>query len=142
MTKRLMTQRPNFSGIWVADFAQSKLEIEAPESSLFKVRHEDPSFAFSRTHKAKDYENTISLEMSTDGKEFNISKNNIEIRGNCKWQGETLVFESRLLRGSSEGRNVVRYRLSQDGRQITADERYDGEPKSYHNIWVLNRKNE
>lgn len=137
-----MTQRPNFSGIWVVNFAESKLEIEAPESSLFEIRHDDPSFVLSRTHKAKDYEDTFSLEMSTDGKEFNTSKRNIEIRGNCKWQGEILVFESRLLWGTSEGKNVVRYRLSQDGRQLTADERYDGEPKSYHNLWVLNRENE
>ncbi len=136
-----MTQRPNFSGIWVVNFKESKLEIEAPESSLFNIRNDDPLIVLSRTYKAKDYEDTFSLEMSTDGKEFDTSKSNIEIRGNCTWQGDTLIFESRLLRGNSEGKNVVRYRLSQDGRQLTADERYDGEPQSYHNLWILNRKN-
>lgn len=137
-----MTRRPNFSGIWIVNFAESKLEIEAPESSTFKIRHDEPSFVLTRTHKAKDYEDTFSLEMSTDGKEYNIAKGNIEIRGNCKWQGETLVFQSRLLLGTSEGKNVVQYCLSEDGQQLIADERYEGEPKSYHNVWVLYRGNE
>ncbi len=35
---------------------------------------------------------------------------------------------------------MVRYSLSPDGSEIVADEIYNGHPKSYHNQWVLVRK--
>ncbi len=135
-----MTTHPDFSGVWSADFGRSSLEIQAPTSTEFTIRHEEPSLVLSRTHRAAGYEDTFTLELLTDGREQSIRKGDAEIRCRCTWQGESLRFESRILGGGAEALNIVVYTLSEDGRGIVTDERYSGPDRSYRNRWVLVRR--
>jgi hypothetical protein len=134
-----MTDHPDFSGVWWADFGKSTLEIEAPASTLFEIHHDDPVLLITRTHKAEGFEDTISLTLSTDGTESLHHRNKVELRIHCSWQGSSLLCRSKILVGDSEAENTVIYTLSPDGQQILADERYVGPPKDYHNQWVLVR---
>lgn len=131
-----MSDHPDFSGAWRVDFSQSELEIEVPTETMIRIEHKDPLFHLTRTHKSGDYEDTFSIQLSTDGSESVIHKQDIHIRSKCTWQGSSLCFASKILHGASEADNVVVYTLSPDGRQLSADERFSGEPKSYHNRWV------
>ena len=135
-----MIERPNFTGVWRADFDQSNLEIEAPLFSEFTIQHEEPTFLLSRTHRAEGSEDSFSMRLSTDGRESVITKSNAVIRCRCFWEGAALRFESMIAGAGFEAANTVLYSLSEDGREILADERYDGPPKSYHNVWVLVRR--
>jgi hypothetical protein len=135
-----MTDHTNFSGVWRADFQRSKLEIDTPKSTMIQIEHNDPEFLLTRTHEGKDTKDTISLHLSTDGKECIHHKGPMEIRSLCVWEGDSLLFTSRIISGQSQAENNVRYRLSADGSEILANETYNGPPKSYHNQWVLVRK--
>ena len=135
-----MSDHPDFSGVWRADFKRSRLEIEAPDSSVFRVRHEDPEFVMTRTHAAGGREDTFSVRLTTDGQEHVHHKGDLEIQSRCAWDADGLLFTSTILFGGSEAKNVVRYALSGDGRELWADETYTGPPKSYHNVWVMVRE--
>ena len=135
-----MKNRPNFSGVWCADFRRSKLEIAAPKSTVIQIDHNEPEFLLTRTHEGEDTKDTISLHLSTDGKECVYHKGPLEIRSVCVWEGDSLLFTSRIMSGQSQAENIVWYALSPDGSEIVADETYNGPPKSYHNQWVLVRK--
>jgi len=135
-----MTDRPDFSGVCCADFNRSKLEIDAPKSTVIEIEHNEPEFLLTRTHKSENAEDTISLRLSTDGKECVYYKGPMEIRSVCIWEGNSLLFTSRIMSGQSQGENVVRYSLSADGSELVADETYNGPPKGYYNQWVLVRK--
>lgn len=135
-----MTTRPDFTGLWKVDFKQCKLEIEAPTSSEFSMQHNEPLLSLTRTHKAEGYEDTFSLQLSTDGKETITHKGEMEIRSTCVWQGASLCFRSRIRSPGIEAENVVVYSMSEDRQQITADETFKGPPRNYHNKWVLVRQ--
>ncbi|MCP4545588.1 MAG: hypothetical protein GY835_03850, partial [bacterium] len=51
-----------------------------------------------------------------------------------------LVFEASYTRGGKEVTNVVRYRLTEEGRTFIAEERMESEQGSHLNIWVLERQ--
>jgi hypothetical protein len=119
-----MLDRPNFSGVWRADFKRSNLEIESPQSTVIKIEHKDPQFYLTRTHSASGAEDTLQLRLTTDGQEHIHFIGDVEIRSRCVWDDDTLVFISRLNRTGFDAENVVRYRLEQDGKEIVADEVY------------------
>jgi hypothetical protein len=135
-----MEDHPNFTGVWRADFEQSNLQIEAPKFSEFTIQHEEPVLLLSRIHRAEGYEDAFSLRLSTDGKESVVTKASSVIKCTCVWQGNSLQFLSKILGKGFEATNTVTYTLSEDGQEILADERYEGPPKSYHNVWVLVRQ--
>lgn len=132
-----MLNRPNFSGVWHADFKRCQLEIQSPQSTVIKIEHNDPQFNLTRTHSANDAEDTLLVKLTTDGQEHIHFIGDVEVRSRCFWEDDTLVFVSRLNRTGFEAENVVRYKLEKEGREILADEVYNGAPKSYHNKWVL-----
>lgn len=135
-----MIQHPNFSGVWEVDFQKSRLEIEAPSSSTFVMDHKDPALTLTRTHRAEGYEDTITLALSTDGSLCINHKGEVEIRSTCVWQGSALCFRSEVLARGIRAENTVVYEMSDDGREIVADETFQGPPRNYHNRWVLVRK--
>ena len=135
-----MNDPPNFSGVWCVDFNRSKLEIDAPKSTIIQIEHNEPEFLLTRTHEGEGTKDTIRLRLSTDGKECVHHKDPVEIRSVCVWEGDSLLFKSRILSGQSPAENIVRYSLSPDGNELVGDETYNGLPRSYHNQWVLVRK--
>ncbi len=135
-----MSSKPDFSGTWQVDFRKSRLQIEAPTSSVFKIQHNEPSLTLERTHKAEGYEDTFSLALTTDGSETITHKGEVEIRSTCVWQGRSLRFHSRILAHGAKAENLVIYSMSADGQEIIADETFTGPPKNYDNRWVLVRQ--
>lgn len=134
-----MNDHPNFSGVWSVDFGKSKLEIDAPKSTVIQIEHNEPDFLLTRTHESEDRTDTIRFQLSTDGKEYIHHRGAIEIRSVCVWEDDSLLFSSWIISGQSQAENIVRYTLSPDGSELFGDEMYNGPPKSYHNRWVLVR---
>ena len=80
---------------------------------------------------------SMQVTLITDGQEYIHFIGDVEVRSRCAWDGDSLIFKSRLHRAGFDAENVVRYSLEQDGIEIFADEVYNGVPQSYHNKWVL-----
>jgi hypothetical protein len=132
--------RPDFSGTWRFNPARSVLQIPAPDSTLFVIDHREPLFRLSRTHVIGGKSDSFALDLTTDGQEVTLERGDLLLRARAYWDGDTLVFDSRLVRGGESATNVVRYRLGEAGDSFVAEESFRGEHLSYDNTWVLERQ--
>lgn len=130
---------PDFSGTWNFNPARSALQIKAPDATRFVIEHSEPLLRLSRTHTAGGKSDTFTLDLTTDGREVAFDHAGMRVLARAYWEGNTLVFDSRLLRGKEEASNVVRYSLSEDGKTFTAEERLRSREMNYDNVWVLER---
>ena len=131
--------KPDFSGTWTFNRAKSALQIQAPDASVFVVEHRDPEFRLTRTHVAGDRHDTFSLDLTTDGRETVVDRGDVRLHSRARWDGDALIFDTRLSKGGEDASNVVRYTLSADGGTIVADERFRSALLNYDNVWVLDR---
>ena len=132
--------RPNFSGTWKVNFQKSVLEITAPDSTLFVVEHNEPRFHLARTHVSKGKSDTFSIDLTTDGKEVIRKEGNRTDYSRAYWEGDVLVFSTRIVMGDKEATNLVRYAMAKDAQSFTAMERFRGPKLQYDNIWVMERQ--
>jgi hypothetical protein len=131
--------RANFSGDWVLDKSQSRLQIPMPDSTVFHVEHNERFFKLTRTHVMKGQSDTLTIDLRTDGEETVLKRPEEIVYSRCHWEGEKLVFESRVVREGGEGTNVVKYSLSPDGLMLVANERFEGPALKYENAWIFLR---
>lgn len=131
--------RPDFTGTWTFNPARSTLQIQAPDKSVFVIDHRDPVLRFSRTHTASEVDDTFTIDLSTDGQETAVDRDGMQVLARAYWDGDTLVFDSRLTRSGEEATNVVRYTLSGDWQTIVARERLRSASINYDNVWVLEK---
>jgi hypothetical protein len=131
--------KPDLSGTWRFNHAKSTLQIPAPDETIFIIDHRDPVLRLTRTHVSGESRDTFSIDLTTDGAEVTAERGDLQLVSYGSWDGEVLVFDTRLRRGGVEGTNIVRYTLAPDGRSITADERFRSEAMNYDNVWVLEK---
>lgn len=131
--------KPDFSGEWTLNREKSRLQTPMPDSTLFLIEHREPAFRLTRTHVVKGKADTFSIDLTTDGKEVVKQTPEETLHSRAYWEGRKLVFDSRIVRGSREATNVVRYSLSDDGRVFTAEETFRGPKVKYDNVWVFDR---
>jgi hypothetical protein len=132
--------KPDFTGTWVFNAAQSSLQIQAPDSATFVIDHRDSQFRLVRTLIMRGERDTLSIGFTTDGSPFELVRRGYEVRGRAYWEGDALAFDTTLARDGEQATNAVRYRLSDNGRTLTAEERFRGRDLSYDNVWVLDRQ--
>ncbi len=133
--------KPDYSGTWKANFAKSKLQIPAPESTLFVIEHREPHFKLSRTHTSREFSDTWGIELTTDGKEVTREEANRTLHCRLTWEGSSLAFAVRIrLRDGEEITDRVKYVMAADGKSFTAYESYRGRTAKADNVWVLERQ--
>ncbi len=132
--------RPDFSGMWTFNRTRSVLQIPPPDSSVFVVTHNEPDFRLSRTHVYGAKSDTFTLDLVTDGREVTYAQGELSVVCRAFWEGDVLVFDSQVTKGTELAANRVRYRLSTDQNTIVADERFRSTKLSYDNVWVLERQ--
>lgn len=134
--------KPNFSGTWKATFAKSKLQIKAPESTVFVIDHHDPRFRLSRTHTAEGKSDTWGIELVTDGREIVREEAGRTLYCRLSWEGEALVFSVRIrMHDGEEMTDQVRYVMAANRQSFTAYESYRGCAMQADNVWILERQN-
>jgi len=132
--------KPDFSGKWKLNLAASKLQIPPPTSSRFEIEHREPKFRLTRTHVYGDRADTITVELTTDGRKTEqvFGERRASIRAH--WEGSVLVAEMHVRTKDDEGTNVVRYSLANAGKTLVAVERWRSSKGRYDNTWVLDRE--
>jgi uncharacterized protein (TIGR00369 family) len=135
----LFMPKPDFTGTWTFNPAKSVLQIPAPDATVFAVDHREPALRISRTHIVGEKQDTFSLDLTTDGREVAVDRADVRLRARAYWDGDTLVFDTTLVRAGEEATNVVRYTLSSDRRAFVAEERFRSASLNYDNIWTLDR---
>jgi hypothetical protein len=131
--------KPDFSGTWSFNRAKSTLQIPAPDETLFVVDHREPSLRISRTHTVGEKRDTFSLDLNTQGHEVSTTRDDVQLHARAYWDGDTLVFDARLVRAGEDSTNVVRYTLSADGLSFVAEERFRSASLNYDNTWIMEK---
>ena len=136
--------KPDFSGTWRFNPVESRLEMDVPTQSILKfvIEHEDPKFKLTRAHTLGERTNTLSWEVTTDGKEHHRKDGEFQSWMRMTWMGEELVLESRLANRGERGTNVAHYRLADGGKKFIVAEWYHMPSSQHHNLWVFDREPE
>lgn len=132
--------KPNFTGTWKVNLQKSKLQIPPPESTVFLVEHDEPRLKITRTHVFSGKSDTFTILLTTDGHETVLKDAQRTIYSRAYWEGNVLVFDSRIVTEAGEATNVVRYRMAKDGQSFTARERLRSPKLNYDNVWVMERQ--
>ena len=134
------SQKPNFTGVWKYNPSKSQLQIPSPASSTFTTEHEEPYFILTRTHIFGEKSDTWGVSLTTDGKEVVQEEGEEKLVGRLYWEGGQLVFDSKIFVRNRQATNVVKYKLSEDGKTLTATERFRGPAVKYDNVWVFDKE--
>ena len=135
--------KPNFSGEWVLNKAESKLQLQSLanlESGVVRIEHREPDFSFDRTFVVGGKESKTTYRLTTDGKESASQNGDQQHFSTLSWDGDVLVYFTRIVAPQGEATNTVRYRLRDGGRVLEAAESFRGPKLSYDNLWVLDKK--
>ncbi len=133
------SDKPTFTGRWRFNPTKSKLEIPSPSDSHFEIQHDEPRFHLTRTLVFGENANTITLDMTTDGKESVHRLGDLQARIRVYWEGDTLVLDSVIAATGDFGKNLVRYRLEDGGATFIAVESWRSSKCSYDNVWVFDK---
>jgi hypothetical protein len=118
---------PNFSGEWKMNASKSDFgQMPPPSSVVQKITHEDPSLKFSSTWTGDQGEMTIDATYTTDGKECANKSPMGESKSNLKWDGDTLVIETKADFQGNSATITSRWALSEDGKILTEKTHFSG----------------
>jgi len=112
--------KPNFSGTWKLNLEKSEYgPMPAPTSMVDKIAHEDPSLKINRNQAGQQGELNYDLNFTTDGKESTNTIRGNSMKSTVSWEGETLVFDSKLSIQDNEITFKDKWTVSPDGKTIT-----------------------
>ena len=132
--------KPDFSGNWKLNVQKSQLEVPTPDSGTCRVEHQEPKFKATRTFAVGGKQDTIQLDLTTDGKEYYKKSGNEESWTRMYWQGNSLVLDVKLRINGKDGTNIVTYALADNGRTLLAVERLRTPRFSHVNHWVFEKQ--
>ncbi len=116
----LAQAKPDFTGDWKLDAAKSDFgQMPAPQSMVQKVTHSEPNLKVVSTQVSSRGEFTSERNYTTDGKECVNKMRNTEVKSTLKWDGDTLVINSKFSFQDNEITTTERWSLSGDGKVLT-----------------------
>ena len=133
--------RPDLSGAWTLDLGKCRLQFPPKlDSGTIVIEHKDPAFRFGRTFVEGGKEDSISFELTTDGREKVVKGPDRTTTSRMYWDGETLVLDERIvLANGRAATNIVRYSLRDGGRTLVAEETFRAPFHKHDNLWVAGR---
>jgi hypothetical protein len=135
-------QKPDFSGVWQLNRQASMLSpvvAAAAQTGTLRIEHVEPSFKCHMTivFDGKPFE--TKYELLSDGREIVGSERGRRTRSALRWDGDALVFTSRVEIPNGEVTISFRYELQDGGRRLQASEQLRGGGRDQDNVWVFER---
>lgn len=117
--------KPNFTGDWKLNVSKSSFgEFPAPSSMTMKVAHEEPGLKVA-TAMVSDYgEWNTEASYTTDGKECINKMRETESKSVLKWDGDTLMFDTKAEFGGNPMTIADKWTLSEDGKTLTVERKF------------------
>ncbi|MGA2799453.1 MAG: hypothetical protein ABSE63_17865 [Thermoguttaceae bacterium] len=134
---------PDFSGRWVIDRTNSKLEfpnLASLDNAVLVIDHHEPNFKLQRSFTIAGSDSKISYELTTDGKETGPQDGGLGTYMRLTWEGDQLVFSARIVDRGGESTDTAHYHLVQGGSALQAEETYRGTTNNWDNFWVFNKQ--
>ena len=121
----LAMAKPGFTGDWKLNAAKSSFgEFPAPSSLTMKIGHEEPNLKVA-TAMAGDFgEFSWDAAYTTDGKECINKMRDNESKSTVKWDGDSLLIETRASFGGNDMTISDKWTLSADGKTLTIDRKF------------------
>ncbi len=111
---------PNFTGEWKMNATKSDFgQMPPPSSAVKKITHEDPNLKDVSTWTGDQGEMEINATYTTDGKECANKSPMGESKSTLKWDGDTLVIETKADFEGNTATITSRWTLSGDGKVLT-----------------------
>ena len=136
-------QKPDFSGEWVLNKAKTRLQfpdITAIDRGSMEIERQGTSFHFKRVFVIGLEKDIYSYELTADGKETTTKEGQRKIVSKSYWDGDALVYDTRIHAPEGDATNVVHYRLKEDGQILEAEEHFRGPKHKHDNVWIFERK--
>lgn len=131
---------PDFSGTWILDKGKSRLQAPAPDTSILHIDHSGVRFLLHRAHVLDGEADLYEILVLTDGKEDVKKSEGYKAVDRCRWEGDSLVVESRVTQGREKSLTFMKYSLSPDGNELTVEERFTGSGRKVEHTLVLQRE--
>jgi hypothetical protein len=120
-----LSAAPNFSGEWKLNSAKSDFgEFPGPEAMSQTVNHQEPSLKVATKMSTPNGEFDWEASYTTDGKECINEFGPGTMKSVLKWDGDTLVIESKGNFGDSEVMMADKWALSGDGKTLTVQRHF------------------
>jgi len=112
--------KPNFTGDWKLNASKSTFgEMPAPDSMTYKITHADPKLSTATKQSGQMGEFEMQASYTTDGKECtNEGFGGSTTKSVVKWDGDTLVIETKGQFGDNEFTMTQKWTLSADGKTL------------------------
>ena len=111
---------PNFSGNWKLNLGRSDYgPFPAPASRSEKIEHVEPDIKVNMTASGDQGSITAEFQNKTNGEETTNDFRGAPMKTTAKWDGDTLVLDSRLEFNGAELAITDRWQLSGDGKSLT-----------------------
>jgi len=112
--------KPNFTGDWKLNTSKSTFgEMPAPDSMTYKVTHAEPKLSTATKQSSQMGEFEMQASYTTDGKECtNQGFGGSTSKSVVKWDGDTLVIETKGQFGDNEFTMTQKWSLSADGKAL------------------------
>ena len=115
-----ISAKPNFSGEWKMNPAASNFApLPAPDKLVRKISHHDVHLKITTTQVGQQKEIVTDLSYTTDGKECRNVIRGQQFTGTARWEGDTLVINSKREVQGMDISQTESWTLSQDGQTLT-----------------------
>lgn len=133
--------KPNFSGDWKLNTSKSNFGQMPPPASLTeKITHADPSLKV-QTEMTGDFAFNSDFSYTTDGKECqNAIGDQFKMTSTVKWDGDILVFDSKMDFQGNAMAGTDKWTLSPDGKTITVQRHFSGPMGDGDSVIVLEKQ--
>jgi hypothetical protein len=115
-----VSAKPNFSGEWKMNAAKSNFApLPQPDKMLRKISQHDSNLKITTTQYGQQREIITDLAYTMDGKECKNVIRGQEFTGTARWDGDTLLIESKR---EVQGMEIIQkesWTLSPDGQTLT-----------------------
>lgn len=131
-------QKPDFSGEYVLNRQASTLSpvVTAVQSGVVRIEHREPRFRYQTTLIFDGKPTEYSFEILSDGREVTGTVQGRTTASSLRWDGDALVFISRIQSTDSERTVSFRYELLEDRRRLRAVEQLRGGGREQDNTWI------
>ena len=137
-----LAEKPNFTGEWTLNADKSNLgPMPPPQSMTRKVDHTDPALNMTQaTVGGPQGDQTISLKVTTDGKETTNEMMGTPAKTKAVWEGDALVITLSVDFGGTEIKLIEKWSLADGGKTLNDNTHIVAPQGEFDVTYVMNKK--
>jgi hypothetical protein len=112
--------KPNLTGDWKLNVSKSEFgQMPAPSSRTDKITHEDPKLTLAVKSSSERGDFEYQMKYMTDGSESVNEMRGNPVKSVAKWDGDTLLIESKSSFNGNDFTMSDKWSVSADGKILT-----------------------